>query len=201
MIQTRIAIQTANKRRVPLSVQEIVSCSPFAQGCGGGLPYLSCKTAQELGVGPEGCFPYRGEGEMCVDRTVGGRCDDKVFIRDYAYVGGFYGAGSEEAMMKEIMEHGPVAVAVDVHSEMLTYHEGIYSRHEIEHGRQNAGIRGWEVANHAMLCVGWGEDPKGNRFWIVKNSWGEDWGEQGFIRILRGVDAIHIESMAVAAYV
>ncbi len=200
MIQTRRAIQTQNQRRVPLSVQDVVSCSPFAQGCGGGLPFLACKTVFEFGVAREGCFPYRGEGESCVSGTAEGLCSDRTAIRDYAYVGGYYGACTEEAMMQEIMAYGPVSVAINVHSDMLAYQSGVYSRGQNGHPGSAPTLPGWEVTNHAVLCVGWGET-SGKKFWIVKNSWGEDWGERGYVRIERGVDMIAIESMAEAAYV
>lgn len=57
----------------------------------------------------------------------------------------------------------------------------------------------WEKTTHAVLVVGWGKNDKEGKYWIVKNSWGPNWGEKGFFRIKRGVDSCAIESMAVAA--
>lgn len=57
----------------------------------------------------------------------------------------------------------------------------------------------WEITNHVVLVVGYGQDKaSGEKFWIVKNSWGEKWGEQGYFRIRRGNDECSMESMAVA---
>ena len=58
----------------------------------------------------------------------------------------------------------------------------------------------FEITNHVVAIVGYGADKEtGEKFWIVKNSWGESWGESGFFRIRRGTDECSIESIAVSA--
>lgn len=192
MLEARIRILTNNTQTPILSPQEVVSCSPYAQGCTGGFPYLIAgKYAQDFGLVEENCFPYTGLDSPCEVK------DDciRYYSSEYHYVGGFYGGCNEALMKLELVHHGPMAVAFEVYDDFLVYRSGIY-----HHTGLRDPFNPFELTNHAVLLVGYGTDQAtGLDYWIVKNSWGTGWGENGYFRIRRGRDECAIESIAVAA--
>ncbi|XP_072317940.1 dipeptidyl peptidase 1 [Eucyclogobius newberryi] len=191
MLEARIRILTNNSQTPTLSPQQIVSCSKYSQGCDGGFPYLIGKYAQDFGLVEESCFPYVAKDTPC---GLSQKCG-RTYAAQYNYVGGFYGGCSEAAMMLELVKNGPMAVAFEVYSDFMHYKEGIY-----HHTGLTDAVNPFELTNHAVLLVGYGRcHMTGQKYWIVKNSWGTGWGEEGYFRIRRGSDECSIESIAVAA--
>ena len=87
----------------------------------------------------------------------------------------------EAAMMNEIYARGPISCGV--YSDPLeSYTGGILNY---------TGKKG--SIDHEISVVGWGVE-KGIKYWIVRNSWGQPWGELGYFRLVRGVNMIEIES-------
>ncbi|KPP59924.1 dipeptidyl peptidase 1-like, partial [Scleropages formosus] len=187
----RVRILTNNTQQPIFSPQHVVSCSQYSQGCDGGFPYLIGKYVQDFGVVEESCFPYEAQNSPCIvkDGCV------RHYASDYHYVGGFYGACNEALMMLELVRDGPLGVAFEVYRDFLNYKGGIY-----HHTGVTGSFNPFELTNHAVLLVGYGKCQKtGQKYWIVKNSWGTGWGEDGYFRIRRGSDECAIESIAVAA--
>ncbi|KAJ0022178.1 hypothetical protein NQD34_009668 [Periophthalmus magnuspinnatus] len=191
MLEARIRILTNNSQTPTLSPQQIVSCSEYSQGCHGGFPYLIGKYVQDFGVVEESCFPYTATDSPC---SLPQNCR-RIYAAHYNYVGGFYGGCSEAAMMLELVKNGPMGVAFEVYPDFMHYKEGIY-----HHTGLTDTVNPFELTNHAVLLVGYGKcHMTGQKYWIVKNSWGTEWGEKGYFRIRRGSDECSIESIAVAA--
>ena len=127
----------------------------------------------------------------------------KYTVSRYEYLGGYYGATSELLMMKEIRARGPIPGNMVVPWSFSYYKNGVYSHGDlIKNNKLNTFSKVtmfeknifWESVEHSILIVGWGEED-GVKYWICMNSWGSNWGEDGFFKILRGVDECHIESM------
>jgi len=102
-----------------------------------------------------------------------------------------YGPGSTEARVEEIesmLELGPVSIAVDASNPVFQY----YSSGIIGCGPSSTPTSGdsgcGTSVDHAVLLVGYGVDDTCGDYWIVKNSWGPEWGLEGYVHIAKGKD-------------
>ena len=106
-------------------------------------------------------------------------------------------------MMREVFKRGPVVVAINAAPDLYYYSKGIFVNNgakTITQDSSNPFLRPWIFTNHAVVCIGWGEENKNGsliKFWILKNSWGPEWGEGGYFRMLRGVNLGAVENQAV----
>ncbi|GIX61909.1 preprocathepsin c precursor, putative [Babesia caballi] len=211
------------------SVQDIVECSPFGQGCFGGFPFLVGKHLTELGVLDESASPYKMYGDTAPTCSAPRENPEhRLFAATYGYVGGCYECTTELEIMREVYHHGPVAVAIDAPQSLFSYNSGtstlpapafaagVYDDEPENHGSTcdlplsglNGALAhcaahipaGWEYTNHAIAIVGWGEEDIGGtptKFWVCRNTWGNNWGVGGFFKIKRGVNLCGVESQAV----
>jgi len=85
--------------------------------------------------------------------------------------------------MQELVTNGPMYVAFSVYSDFPTYKSGVY-----KHTSGSSYLGG-----HAVTLVGYGEE-NGQKYWKIKNSWNEQWGDNGHFKIVRGTDECGIES-------
>jgi C1A family cysteine protease len=151
-----------------LSEQQLVDCDKVDMGCAGGLLHTAFEEIMDMGgVELESDYPYRSVQSQC-------RLDDSKFVVHvndcYRYI-----LLNEDKIKDLLHEMGPIAVAVDA-VDLTDYYGGIIN------SCKNYGL------NHAVLLVGYGIENE-VPFWILKNSWGTDYGENGFVRVRRGVNA------------
>merc|ERR1719444_12206 len=103
--------------------------------------------------------------------------------------------------MEEIYHNGPIVVSFEPAEDFMFYSDGIYR--SAPSGAKVSMISGnrekpWQKVDHAVLAVGWGVE-NGQKYWRVQNSWGEDWGEDGFFRMVRDENDSGVESIPEAA--
>lgn len=133
-------------------------------------------------------------------------CRVRVKAVNWRYIGGAYGKSSEMAMREALRLRGPIAASFEPSPEFPVYKSGVFHTPVtfLKEHRPGDDTFPWEKVDHAVVIVGYGIsiDPLtglGLPYWKVMNSWGPHWGENGFFRIVRGVDELGIESIAVEA--
>lgn len=188
-LESRVRIASKGKIATIFSPQDEIGCNPYNQGCSGGEPLLASKYFQDFGITTESCDPYVGHQTTCPNKCP---YNTRTFVHDYRYIGNYYGACTEQGMMKAIYESGPITVAFMVYRDFYNYKGGVY--HHV--GNVNEPDPHWEPVNHGVIIVGWGVTPSGEKYWICKNSWSNTWGLQGYFLIRRGVNECSIESAA-----
>ncbi|KAK7281988.1 hypothetical protein RIF29_10419 [Crotalaria pallida] len=171
---TVVAVEGINQiktnKLVSLSEQELIDCdNQENQGCNGGLMESAFEfIKQKGGITAESNYPYAAEDGTCDASKMN---DLVVSIDGHETVP----ANNEDALLKAVANQ-PVSVAIDAGgSDFQFYSEGVFT-----------GNCGTEL-NHGVAVVGYGTTLDGTKYWIVRNSWGPEWGEQGYIRMQRGV--------------
>jgi len=154
-----------------LSESNLVDCVKTCGGCDGGVmdaAYDYVIKYQDGMFMKEEDYPYVPRQGAC-------KFDKK---KGTTKVTGYMNVveGSEEDLASKISQYGVAAIAIDAsHWSFQLYHGGIYDEKSCSP----------QELDHAVGCVGYGSE-NGKDFWIVRNSWGEGWGEKGYIRMVKG---------------
>jgi len=136
------------------------------------LDYMKAK-----GLVDETCFPYQADSD-----TV--KCDKICANPVRERIEGYCILFGEEDIKREIYRNGPVVAASYIYVDFLTYKAGVYHKgDEVSRfsGHNGLKIIGWGVESGSET-----EPNKGNKYWIVQNSWGEDWGDNGTAKVSVG---------------
>jgi hypothetical protein len=163
-------------KEVDLSEQWLVSCNQNRWGCSGGWwahSYFQWNMDQFHGTGAvlEEEFPY-----VAMDASCNGPYHHPYTIDSWHYVGFSQGVAQTDAIKQAIMTYGPVSVSCAVTEAFGAYSGGIFNEND-----PHAQI------NHAVALVGWDDNQGTNGVWFLRNSWGTEWGEEGYMRIEYGV--------------
>jgi len=152
------------------SEQQLVDCAQAFDnhGCEGGLPSHAFEYIKYTGgISTEDKYPYFAQDEKCTVKKT-------TFALQVG--GGSFNItqGDEDQMKTAIYEKGPVSIAFQVVNGFRDYKTGVYTSDTCKSGSSDV--------NHAVLAVGYGVEDS-VPYWIVKNSWGAEWGDQGFFKI------------------
>ena len=109
----------------------------------------------------------------------------KTVDEDRTYGSSAYSVRGEKNIMKEIYENGSVEGTFTVYEDFGDYESGVYQH-----------VTGSYLGGHAIKMIGWGVTEEGVKYWLIANSWGNTWGENGYFRILRGSNECGIDSSA-----
>lgn len=187
VLSDRFCIASQGKVNVVLSPEDLVSCDYFDHGCNGGNPALSWVFLRYFGIVSDECKPYTsGTGDVEKCPLLSHKCNtDGVEYKKYKAGALPQVLNSVEKIKESLVKDGPVETGFMVYEDFMSYKSGIYSHSS-----------GKLLGGHAVKIVGYGVE-NGVEYWIVANSWGNSWGEEGFFRIKQG--ECNFEGMAVAS--
>jgi len=150
---------------VSLSEQQLVDCSTSYgnHGCNGGLMDDAFEYVMENNICSESSYPYTATGGDCQ------KCDSVVEISSCVDV-----TKNNQVDLKEAVSMGPVSIAIEADTKAFQlYTSGVLT-----------GDACGTNLDHGVLIVGYGEE-QGTEYWLVKNSWGPSWGDEGYIKLAR----------------
>ncbi|XP_026946577.1 cathepsin F isoform X4 [Sagmatias obliquidens] len=166
-----------------LSEQELLDCDKVDKACLGGLPSNAYSAIRTLGgLETEDDYSYHGHLQACSFSAE----KAKVYINDSVEL-----SQNEQKLAAWLAKKGPISVAINAFG-MQFY------RHGISHPLRPL-CSPWLI-DHAVLLVGYG-NRSATPFWAIKNSWGTDWGEEGYYYLHRGSGACGVNIMASSAVV
>ncbi|XP_078677123.1 tubulointerstitial nephritis antigen-like [Branchiostoma floridae x Branchiostoma belcheri] len=212
VLADRLAIQSRGTMTATLSPQNLLSCNTNRQrGCQGGRLDRAWWFLRKKGVTTDACYPYSSgssaqAGQCAVPRSNGRPypcpSNNGDTTMKYQSSPAYKISNREEDIMKEIMTNGPVQATMEVKPDLFSYRSGVYRHTELAQGEPpEYRRRGW----HSVRIVGWGVEMSNPyqapiKYWTVANSWGKQWGEEGYFRIVRGENECQIESFVLGVW-
>jgi len=180
---------------ISFSPQHLMDCYKENDGCGGGAIDDAWYDLVKQGIVTDDCKPYSEKAHECANECNNSQHSNlKLYYAKNAYsiYYPFDYESTVRGMQEEILENGPIEVAFFVFTDFKPYAGGVYQR----------TAKGEYEGGHAVKIIGWGVEKSTKvPYWLVANSWGENWGEKGFFRIRRGTNECGIETQVAAGLV
>lgn len=180
----RKCIHDGAKKRTAYSEEYVIGCDPIDQGCNGGYLSMVQMVLTKMGTTTLKCVSYKsGSG---ITGSCPTKCDDGSDITEIVRSKSYKNVCSSVESAKAALVNGPLTTGFTVYMDFEMYTGGIYHH-----------VYGSMMGGHAVEIVGYGSED-GVDYWIVKNSWGRVWGENGYFRIMRGTNECGIEDACFA---
>ncbi|XP_060523576.1 procathepsin L-like [Cylas formicarius] len=163
-LESQVYLKTG--KMVSLSEQNLIDCAKdnINHGCQGGWMANAFEYLKNNYVTSDSEYSYVGVQQQC---QINER-QTKISIRGYQRV-----QGNEQVLKEAVATIGPITAAMDA-SNLQFYSNGVYRDDECSPN----------YVNHGVLIVGYGNEA-GRDYWLIKNSWGSSWGENGYFKIIR----------------
>ena len=190
--RTCIQNSASKSSNLSLSVQYILDCDTGDSACMGGYIDLVWEFLKGQGSPRDACVPYTANQQACNKQCVDGTDitnQTKTFAAN-AYPVSPHRVGDIVAMQRELVTFGPFETIFWVFSDFGKYRNGTYVKSE--------SATNYILGGHAVKIVGYGVDENQVPYWTVANSYGTDWGLDGFFRIRRGTNECGIETVPTA---
>lgn len=155
---------------IDVSEQQILDCNTDGYNCSGGWwPFDYIK--KNGGLTSEAFYPYTAKKGFCASKKLLYKLDTFGFVKNDG------STPPVDELKDSLCQHGPLVVAVRATDAFQAYVDGVFNEHDpscdiVHHDGT--------CINHAVTIVGWDDEKKA---WIIKNSWGPDWGMQGYMYI------------------
>ncbi|CAF0736161.1 unnamed protein product [Rotaria sordida] len=175
VLESLYAIKTNSKTVIELSPQQITDCSSNGNnGCSGGNfpPSIRYISGQGNKLATLASYPYAGRKQTC--KTTG---INEINLGNVQYKP--IPESDEKTMAEALVNNGPLFIGLDADSQLFMFYKaGVLSISNCPTARQDM--------DHAMVVVGYGYDSTLRMsYWIIKNSWGQKWGENGYLRLVK----------------
>ncbi|XP_073154188.1 senescence-specific cysteine protease SAG39-like [Henckelia pumila] len=165
--------QISTKQLISLSEQELLDCdrTDDNQDCHGGFMESAFKfIVNNIGLTTESDYPYQG---------ISGTCNSQKEESSAATITGYENVPvNDESSLLKAVANQPVSVSIDASGQSFQfYSSGVIT--------SDCGTN----LDHGVTAVGYGKTENGTKYWLVKNYWGSEWGEAGYVRVARDVEA------------
>jgi len=156
-----------------MSKQNLIDCTAYLgnHGCGGGAFQYAFEYVRGVGINSAAAYPYTGKNGACKYSAASSVTKAKTFQSVQP--------NSEPALQQATALVGPISIGINAGlSSFQMYKSGVYAP---------TGCSTTKI-DHSVLVIGYGTSAAGQGYWLIQNSWGTTWGQQGYMMLARNAN-------------